>query len=74
MLANIENTKYSNIHPDTNRILRCSGTLIKINTPIQSLSNLHVCPGFQCLLIPKLNHVGQAQWHLNGNQTKQQIS
>ena len=37
-------------------------------------SNLHVWPGSQCLLILELNIVGQAQGHLNGSHTIQQIS
>ena len=35
------------------------------NTPTQTNGDLHVWPGSQCLVIPKLNHVGQ----LNGSQT-----
>ena len=44
------------------------------NTPTQNNGDLHVWPGSCCVLIPKLNRVGQAQGQLNGNQTIQQIS
>ena len=37
-------------------------------------SNLHVCLGSQCLLIPELDRAGQVQGHLNGSHTIQQIS
>ena len=49
-------------------------TLTERNTPTQNNVDLHVCPGSQCFLIPKLNRVGQAQGHLNGSQTIQQMS
>ena len=74
MLANIQIHKYWTVSISTNNNLEVLVTLMKRNTPTQSNGDLHVWPGFQCVLISKLNRVGQAQGQLNGSQTIQQMS
>ena len=74
MLANVQIYKYLIVSPSTNNNLEVLRTLMRQNIPTQNNGDLHVWPGSQCLLIPKLSSVGQAQGHLNGNQTIQQMS
>ena len=66
--------KYLTISSSTHNNLEVLRTLTERNTPTQNDGDLHVCPGSQCFLIPKLNCVGQAQGHLNGSHTIQQMS
>ena len=74
MLASIQIYKYLTVSPSTNNNLEVLRTSMRQNTPTQSNGDLHAWPGSQCLLIPKLNRVGQAQGQLNGSQTIQQMS
>ena len=67
MLANIQIHKNLTFAPSTNNNLEVLRTLMRQNIPTLNSGNLHM----QCLPIPKLNHVGQAQGHLNGSHTIQ---
>ena len=74
MLANIQIYKYLTVSLSTNNNLEVLRPLMERNTCTQNKGDLHVWPGSQCLLIPELNSVGQAQGYLNGSQTIQQMS
>ena len=74
MLANAQIYKYLTVSPSTNNNLEVLRNLMRRNTPTQNNGDLHVWPGSQCVLIPKLNCVGQAQGQLYGSQTIQQMS
>ena len=65
MLGNIHIYKYLTVSPSTNNNLEVLRTFMRQNIPTRNNGDLHVWPGSQCLLIPKLNSVGQ----LNGSQT-----
>ena len=74
MLANIQIYKYLTVSPSSNNNIEVLRTLMRRNTPRQTNGDLHVWPGSQYVLIPKLHRVGQAQGHLNGNHTIQQMT
>ena len=60
MLANIQIYKYLTVSPSSNNNIEVLRTLMRRNTPRQTNGDLHVWPGSQYLLIPKLHRVGQA--------------